>query len=74
MEKNSADFSMEEAMAFANSPAGRQLFAMLQQTGSQSIQGAMDALSKGDMDGAKKALQNAAGDPKIQKVMKQFGG
>lgn len=74
MHKNSADFSMEEAMAFANSPAGKQLFAMLQQSGNQSVQSAMDALSKGNMGQAQEALRAAANNPEIQKIMKKFGG
>ena len=74
MQKNSGDFSMEEAMAFANSDAGKRLFAMLQQSGSQSMQKAMDALSKGNMEQAKAALRNASADPQIQKIMKNFGG
>ena len=74
MQKNSADFSMEEAMAFANSPAGKQLLAMLQNTNNQSMQNAMDALAEGNMDKAKDALRQASSDPKIQKIMKQFGG
>ena len=52
MEKNSQNFSMEEAMKMANSPAAQQLIAMLQQTNSAQLQKAMDLASAGDMKNA----------------------
>ena len=52
MKKNSHNFSMEEAMKMANSPAAQQLIAMLQQTNSAQLQKAMDLASAGDMKNA----------------------
>lgn len=52
MEKNSQNFSMEEAMKMANSPAAQQLIAMLRQTNSDQLQKAMELASAGDMKNA----------------------
>ena len=42
MQKNSQDFSMQEVMRLAKSPAGQQLLAMLQSTDSNKMQQAAD--------------------------------
>lgn len=52
MEKNSQNFSMEEAMKMANSPAAQQLIALLRQTNGSQLQKAMDLASAGDMASA----------------------
>ena len=74
MQKNSGNFSMEDAIRFANSPAGQKLLAMLQQSGNPSIQMAMEQASKGNMDGAKEALKAISDDPQIQKILGGQGG
>lgn len=74
MDKNSQNFSMEDAMRFANSPAGKRLFAMLQQSGNPTVQKAMAQVAQGDMESAKKTLQSIGGDPDIQKLFGQKGG
>ena len=52
MEKNSQNFSMDEAMRLAKSPAGQQLIALLQQSNGPQLQKAMDLASAGDMKSA----------------------
>ena len=52
MEKNSENFSMEEARRLANSPAAQQLIAMLQRTNGAQLQKAMDLASAGDIKSA----------------------
>ena len=77
MEQNgnfSQNFSMEQAMAFASSPAGQQLLRILQQKNGLDLSKAQSLASSGDMEGAKKALSSLLGDPQIQKLMKEFGG
>lgn len=54
MQKNSEDFSMQEAMRLAKSPAGQQLFALLQQTDPAALHQAMDQAAAGDYDHVKK--------------------
>lgn len=62
MEKNSQNFSMEEAMKMANSPAARQLLAMLQQTDSAQLQKAADLAAAGDMKSAGQILNKLLGE------------
>ena len=52
MEKNSQNFSMDKAKELANSPAAKQLIAILQQQNSAQLQKAMDLASAGDMKSA----------------------
>lgn len=68
-----SDFSMEQAMAFAASPAGKQLLAILQKQNRDELNIAQQSAASGDMDAAKKALSSLLTDPQIQKLLKQFG-
>ena len=53
--------SMEQIRAFASSPSGKQLIAMLQK-------------HNRDLDAAKSALSSMLSDPQVQALLKQFGG
>lgn len=68
------NFSMEQAMAFAASPAGQQLLSMLQQTGGSELNSAREQAAAGDMEQAKQTLSQLLNDPKIKALLKQFGG
>ncbi len=70
----SQNFSMEQAMAFAASPAGRQLLAMLQHKGGADLSKAQAHAAAGNMDLAKDALSGLLSDPQVQSLLKQFGG
>ena len=76
MSKNnpSQNFSMEQAMAFASSPAGKQLIAMLQQKGSSDLGKAQAYAASGNMEQAKDALSGLLADPQIRQFLKQMGG
>ena len=67
------DFSMQEAMRLASSPAGQQLIAMLQQQNSADLQKAMNSAAAGDMEQAKKALSALLQDPQTRKLLDQLG-
>ena len=73
MQKNSGNFSMEEAMNFAKSPAGQKLFSLLQSTQDPGLQKAMEQASKGNMDAAKAQLQNILQNPEVRKILEQSG-
>lgn len=73
MEQNQ-QFSMEQAMALAKSPAGRQLLNILRQKGGQDLAKAENLATAGDMDGAKKALSSLLEDPQVRKLLKDLGG
>lgn len=71
MQKIPPNFSMEEAMAFANSPEGQRLYAMLQSSNNPNLQKAMDAVSKGNMDQAARVLEALSEDPKFKNMIKR---
>lgn len=71
---NQGNFSMQEAMRLANSPAGRQLIAMLQQQNNADLQKAMSSAASGDYTQAKNALSSLLSDPKAVELLKQLGG
>ena len=73
MEQN-RQFSMEQAMAFAKSPAGRQLLNILQQKGGRDLSKAEALASAGDMEGAKNALSSLMEDPQVRKLLNDLGG
>jgi len=67
-------FSMEQAMAFAASPAGRQLIRLLQQNSGTDFSKAQEYAAAGNMEGAKAELSSLLKDPKVTAILKQFGG
>lgn len=74
MQENSGKFSMEEAMRMANSPAGQQLLALLQQNSSHDVDSAMKQAASGDYTQAKKILSALLADPKTRQLLQQLGG
>ena len=67
-------FSMEQAMAFAASPAGQQLIRILQQNSGADFTKVQEYAAAGNMEGAKSELSSLLTDPKILTILKQFGG
>ena len=65
MQKNSQEFSMEEAMRLSKTPAGQQLLATLQQADPAQLQKIAQQASSGDYTAAAQQL-NA--------LLKQLGG
>lgn len=74
MVKKSEDFSMQEIMHLAKSPAGQQLLAMLQRSDSGKVQQAADLAAAGKYDQAAQALQGMLSSPEAQMLIKQLGG
>ena len=66
-------FSIQDAMRFANSEAGRQLFALLQQTRGQELNSAMEQASNGDLAKTKEAMQSLMNDPRVRQLLNQMG-
>lgn len=56
MGENSQNFSIEEAMKLANSPAGQQLIAMLQRSNGDQLQNAMALAAAGDLKSASQII------------------
>lgn len=73
MQKNSGNFSMEEAMRLAKSPAGQQLISHLQEQDPDTLNKAMAEASGGNYTEAKQILSSLMQDKNIQQLIKQFG-
>jgi len=74
MEKKSQDFSMEEVMRIAKSPAGQQLIALLQQKDSAALAQATAQAKSGSYAQAGQTLSALLSSPEAQKLMKELGG
>lgn len=74
MQKKSQDFSMEDVLHLAKSPAGQQLYTMLQQTDSTAMQQAAEAVSAGDYTKAEQALRHLLSSPETKELLKSLGG
>lgn len=74
MEKNNGNFSMDEILKLAKSPAGQQLMAMLRQQDSAKLEQAAAQAQAGDYSQASQTLSAMLSSPEAQKLMKQLGG
>lgn len=74
MQKNSQDFSMDEIMRMAKSPAGQQLIALLKQKDTSALDQAVRQAKSGDYSQASKTLSAMLSSPEAQKLMKELGG
>ena len=74
MQKKLEDFSKEDIMRLAQTPAGQQLIAMLKQTDTARLQQAITQAQTGDLAQASQTLSALLSSPEAQKLMKQLGG
>ena len=74
MQNNKNNFSPEEAMALAKTPAGQQLIKILQKTNQAAVQDAIHQASAGNMEQVKQTLEPLLASPEIQKLLRQLGG
>ncbi len=71
--KNNQD-AIQEAMRLAQTGAGRQLIALLQNQNSTQLQQALASASTGNYDQAKQALAGLMENPEIRALLSQMGG
>ena len=74
MEENSNNFSMQDMMRLAGTPAGQQLLNHLQKKNSKQLQMAIAHAVSGNVDQAKSLLTEIIDDPESQKLIRQLGG
>ena len=74
MAKKSQDFSMEDIKRLAQSPAGQQLIAMLQQGDKQTLQQAVSQAQAGNYTQATQTLSALLSSPEAKKLMTELGG
>ena len=74
MEENSNNFSMQDMMRLAGTPAGQQLLNHLQKKNAKQLQMAIAHAVSGNMEQAKAILSELIGDPESQRLIRQLGG
>lgn len=74
MEKKNKDFSMEEVMRLAKSPAGQQLLAMLKQQDNTKLEQAVSQAKTGDYAQASQTLSAMLSSQEAQRLLKELGG
>ena len=72
--KDFGSFSMAQVMAFAASPAGKQLISLIQNSSGADLSKAQAHAAAGNMEDAKAELSSLLNDPKIRELLQQFGG
>ena len=63
---------LSQLMKLAQSPAGRQLLALLQRSGGDALQSAVAKASAGDYREAQKTLSSLLSTPEAQALLKQM--
>ena len=66
-------FSAEQAMALAQSDAGKKLLALLQETNGEQLQKAMEQAAAGDFDQVKQTLSELLSSPQVRAMLEQMG-
>lgn len=72
MQKNSEDFSMQEALRLAKSPAGQQLLAMLRRSDSGQLQQAMDQATAGNYAQASQIISTLLSSGEAQQLLDEL--
>ena len=72
MDQNS-DYSMQELLRLARSPAGQQLLALLQQQNGPQLQNVIASASAGDYQKARTGLAALLDSPEAKAILQQFG-
>lgn len=74
MQKNFDDFSIQEAMRLAQSPAGQELIRLLQQTHSAEIDTLRSQIDSGNYDHVRKSASSLLASEEVQALLKQLRG
>lgn len=72
MMNNKNEPSMEDIMRIANSPAGKKLIKLLQESGGSTFDQAKKAAEIGDYKQAKQNLSQIIHSPEIQALLKEM--
>ena len=74
MQKNSDYFSVEQAKRLSQTPAARELMALLQQKSGERAARSASLARQGDYQGAEQLLRSMLDDPRIRALLEQLGG
>jgi hypothetical protein len=72
MQKKSEDFSVQEAMRLAKSPAGQQLIAMLRRSDKGQLQQVIDQASAGDFSKAGQMLNTMLSSKEAKALLQKL--
>ena len=73
MQKNSENFSIQEVMRLAATPAGQELMARLRKGDTGQLQQVAELAGTGNYAQAQALLKNLLQDPQIQTLLSQLG-
>lgn len=74
MEQKFDDFSIQQAMRMAKSPAGQQLLSLLQSSDGESLRRAMEQAASGDYAAAQKSLSCLLSSDQARELLRQMRG
>lgn len=74
MDKKTPDFSFQDAMRLAQTDAGQQLQALLQQTNPELLNAAQTQAAEGNYDQLKKTLSALLASEDVRRLLGQIGG
>ena len=72
MQKNSRQFSTQDALRLAKSDAGQKLLAILKQSDGQQLEKARDCAASGDYSNAMQALSSLLQREDVRTLLKQL--
>ena len=72
MQKNSRQFSTQDALRLAKSDAGQKLLAILKQSDGQQLEKARDCAANGDYSNAMQALSSLFAREDVRALLKQL--
>lgn len=67
------DYPIQQIVRLASSPAGKQLFALLQKQGGAEFQKALASAAGGDYDSIRRALPSLLSSPEAQALLQELG-
>lgn len=74
MEKNFQDFSMQEALRLAQTPAGQRLLAMLQQQYGEQLRQVINQAAAGHYEEVQRKMTDLLSNPEAQSLLNQMRG
>lgn len=74
MQQKPNNFSMQDAMHLANTPAGQQLLSLLQQSNPDVLGKAKQQAAAGEYTQLAKTLESLMASEEVKKLLTQLGG
>lgn len=72
MQNNQENFSIQDAMRLANTPAGKELLALLKSGGGDTMDKARKQAEQGDFEQVKQTLSSVLQSPRVQELLQEM--